>query len=99
MLFSELVQSTTTRRLLCHKPFDELITFIANTSFQELAKYMNHINCHDSEIKNKLRLLGLQKETIDEEMELLIDQKQIPDLEALVKSLRSGKYQLTRKFI
>lgn len=77
------------RQLLWDKGFQEIIEEAAILSSKELAKHP--IIFADLESKNKLKLLGITKRQVENEMHKAIDQQQPPSFQRIAESLKHGK--------
>ena len=93
-LFLELNESTTTRRLLCDRKFDDIIADTAVMTLKEFEKKLQDIEVSGTELQRKLVVFGANEKKARDEIEKLIGRKQQPVFSSLAKMFEKGKYNI-----
>ena len=68
LMFSELIRSTTVKRLLCGKGFEKMIEDASDLGFKDLENHIEEIKLNDLEVISKFKQLGLMEDNITKEM-------------------------------
>ena len=90
-IFLELNQSWTMKRLLCQKSLEENINEIAKLPLEQLEQKLEKMKTHDSEVIDKLVLLGGKRAEIMSEVRQWIAQGQEPMFIQLAAKFKDGK--------
>ena len=79
------------KRLLCQKSFEENVNEIAKLPLFQLKQKLEKMETHDSEVIDKLVLLGVEKVEIMNEVRQWIAQGQEPMFIQLAAKFKDGK--------
>ena len=77
------------KRLMCEKNFEDVISEISAMTLEALEEHLDNILGID-----KLQLLGVLKERITNEKEILISQNQLPTFSTLARIFKNGMHNL-----